>query len=61
MPDLSDGESDDYRLWSDEYLTIDLLYLHLLRSGVGGGKRQAVGETASVKPCAGGALGMVMS
>ncbi len=46
MPDLSDGKSDDYRVLSDDYLTIDLLYLHLLRSGVGGGKRQAVGETA---------------
>ncbi len=46
MPDLSDGESDDYRVWSDDYLTIDLLYLLLLRSGVGGGKRQAAGETA---------------
>ena len=46
MPDLSDGKSDDDRVWPDDYLTIDLLYLHLLRSGVGGGKRQAVGETA---------------
>ena len=43
MPDLSDGESDDYRVWSDDYLTVDSLYLHLLRFGVGGGKRQAVG------------------
>jgi hypothetical protein len=46
MQDLPAGESDDYRVWSDDYLTIDLLYLHPLRSVVGGGKRQAVGETA---------------
>jgi len=36
MPDLSDGESDDYRVWSDDYLTIDSLYLHLHWSGVRG-------------------------
>ena len=45
MPDLSDSESDDYQVWPDDYLTIAILYLHLHRSGVDGGKWQAVGGT----------------